>query len=405
MATVTGQVLAALGVAAIGAGALVGCAAPDETPVASAVDLSCRELITFVVAVDRANQAPGVNSALAGLIDQGIASGAAFTLVESDGKPSIVASGYRPHINNSNPDALGKDTANAKKTIMASIAGMKADSDGNDTLGAASLAADAATSAGVGCNTLVIIGAGNSDRGELDITAPGVVSASGDEVAASLTARRALPRFGAARTDVVLAGTGYTAADSAQPPLRQADRDNLTEIYTKVFKAAGATTVTDLRVPRTGNGPTTEYTVNPIPVAAATPMNFCGTTVFDNASQLGFFEGSAEFRDKDAARATLTEFGERLGRDSNRRIEIVGTTANWGSAEYKQELSRTRATAAADLIVAGGASRDQVTARGVGSAFPEYNPGEWLPDGSLDPVIANTNRSVRITVTSPPAGC
>ena len=42
MATVTGRVLAALGAAAIGAGALVGCAAPDDTPVASAVDLSCR---------------------------------------------------------------------------------------------------------------------------------------------------------------------------------------------------------------------------------------------------------------------------------------------------------------------------------------------------------------------------
>lgn len=404
MSTAILRVLAALGAAALGVGAVTGCTTSDDMPVASAVDLSCSELITFVVAVDRANQAPGVSSALIGLLDQSIASGAAFTLVESDGTPSVVMSGYRPRITDANPDAHKKEVANAKKAIMTSIAGMKADADGNDTLGAVSLAADAATSAGVGCNTLVVIGAGNSDRGELDVTAPGMISASGDEVAAALTARGAQPRLGAVRTDVVLAGIGYTAADSTQTPLRQAERNNLTDIYTKVLKAAGAANVTDLRVPRTGSGPATEHTIKTIPVAASTPLNVCGTTVFDDASQLGFFQGTPEFRDKDAARATLSELGERLARDANLRIEIVGTTANWGSAEYKQNLSSVRAAAAADLIAAG-AVRDQVTTRGVGSDFPEYDPGEWRPDGSLDPVIANTNRSVRITVTSSRGDC
>lgn len=398
MNSTTRRLLAA-GSAAIGIFTLAGCTSPDDVPVVSAVDLNCDELITFVVAVDRANQAPGVSATLDGLLEQAITSGAAFTFVEADGTPSIAASGYRPPITYGNPDALKKSISNAKKSIMATIAGMTADSDGNDTLGAVSVAADSATGAGVRCNTIVNIGAGNSDRGELDVTAPGVISASADEVAAALAARAAMPRFGEVRTDVVLTGVGYTASDSTQTPLRQADRDNLAEIYTTVLTAAGASTVTDLRVPRTGSGPSTEHTVNPIPVPPAIPLNFCGTTVFDNTSQLGFVQDTASFRDPAAAHASLAELGARLAGDPGRRVEIVGTTANWGSDDYKLALSNARASAAADAIVAAGASRNQITTRGVGSNFSDYDPRELRPDGTLDPVIANTNRSVRITVT------
>lgn len=405
MPTLPARATTALGAVSISVLALTGCTATEATPSSSAIESNCSELITFVVAVDRANQAPGVSSALAEILDRGIADGASFTLVESDGTPSIVVSGYRPDISNSNADAREKDIANATKTLMNGISAMKADADGNDTLGAVSLAADAATSADVGCNTIVVIGAGNSDRGELDVTEPGMVQASGTEVADALAARGALPRFGEVRTDVVMTGTGYTAADSAQTPLRQADRDNLAAIYTRVFETAGASTVTDLRVPRTGNGPSTEYTVTPIPVAAPTPLNLCGTTVFDNTSQLGFFEGTPTFRYLEAARQTLSELATRLTSDTGLHADIVGTTANWGSDEYQLNLSTDRAAAAADMIAEAGAPREQITMGGVGSKFPGYNPAELQPDGNLNPVIADTNRTVRITVAASRGGC
>ncbi|WP_139813358.1 OmpA family protein [Prescottella equi] len=395
----------ALGAVSISVLAVTGCTGTEATPSGSATESICSELITFVVAVDRANQAPGVSSALAEILDRGIADGASFALIESDGTPSIVASGYRPDISNSNADAHEKDIANATKTLMNGISAMKADSDGNDTLGAVSLAADAATSSDVACNTIVVIGAGNSDRGELDVTEPGMVQASGTEVADALAARGALPRFGEVRTDVVMTGAGYTAAGSAQTPLRQADRDNLTAIYTRVFETAGASTVTDLRVPRTGNGPSTEYTVTPIPITAPTPLNLCGTTVFDNTSQLGFIEGTAKFRDPDAAGHTLSELATRLASDTRFRADIVGTTANWGSDEYQINLSTDRATTAADMLIEAGAPREQITTDGVGSEFSGYNPAELQPDGNLDPVIADTNRTVRITVAASRGGC
>jgi outer membrane protein OmpA-like peptidoglycan-associated protein len=378
---------------------VAACTSSGDTLTSPLVGTQCADLMTFVVAVDRANQAAGVGFALDGLLEQAIRSGAAFTFIESDGTPSIVTSNYQPAISDANNDALEKGISDAKKFIINTISAMAADSDGNDTLGGASLAADSASSTGVTCNTLVVIGAGNSDRGELDITAPGVLSASGEEVAAALKVRGALPRFGDVRTDVALTGIGYTAADSSQPPLRQADRDNLTEIYTRTFTAAGASSVTDLRVPRTGSGPSTDYTVNPVPGSEQTPLKFCGTTVFDNTSQLGFFQDTAQFRELEAARATLTELATRLVGGPDFRVEIVGTTANWGDEDYKSSLSNDRVAAAADILIAAGISPSQITGRGVGSDFPEYDPHELLPDGTLDPVIANTNRSVRITVT------
>lgn len=399
------RVLALLFSAVIADGALSGCSAGDETTGQAPRQLACTELVSFVVGVDRDNEAPGISSALGGLLEQAVTAGAAFAFFESDGTPSKVST-YRPKIAGpENPDARKKTVSDAVKKIVATVSSLQADSDGNDTLGAVSLAADSATSTGATCNTVIILGAGNADRGELDVTAPGVLTASGAEVAAALAARKALPAFGAVRTDVILAGIGYTAADSAQTPLRQADRDNLAAIYSTVLTAAGATGVTDLRLPRTGNGPRTQYTVRPMAVPPPVPLNFCGTTVFDNTSQLGFFEGSPDFRDKGGASATLAEFGRYLAGDPAQRLEIVGTTANWGSDEYQLNLAEARARAAAALVIAGGAADRQITVRWVGSHFPEYNPAEKLPDGSLDPIVANTNRSVRISFVPPRAGC
>lgn len=405
MNTIVKHALALLFSAVITVGALSGCSAGDETAGQAPRHLACTELVSFIVAVDRHNEAPGISSALGDLLEQAVTAGAAFAVFESDGTPSKVST-YRPKIAGpENPDARKKTVSDAVKKLIATVSSLQADSDGNDTLGAVSLAADSATSTGVTCNTVVILGAGNADRGELDVTAPGVLTASGSEVADVLAARKALPAFGAVRTDVILAGIGYTAADGAQTPLRQAERDNLAAIYSTVLTAAGATGVTDLRLPRTGNGPRTQHTVKPIVVPPPVPLNFCGTTVFDNASQLGFYEGTPDFRDEAAASATLAEFGRFLAGDPTQRLEIVGTTADWGSDEYQLNLAEDRARAAAALVIASGAADRQITVRWVGSHFPEYNPAEWLPDGSLDPIVANTNRSVRISFVPPRAGC
>lgn len=68
-------------------------------------------------------------------------------------------------------------------------------------------------------------------------------------------------------------------------------------------------------------------------------------------------------------------------------------------------LAEDRARAAAALVIAGGAADRQITVRWVGSHFPEYNHAERLRDGSLDPIVANTNRSVRISFVPPRVGC
>jgi len=214
----------------------------------------------------------------------------------------------------------------------------------------------------------------------------------------------ALPRFGAVRTDLVLTGIGYTAADRAPMPLRQAERHNLAEIYTQVLPAAGASTVTDLRVPRTGSGPSTEYTVNPIPVAAATPMNFCGTTVFDTPRSSGSFRTPRNSGTRMQPATRLSKSAHASPATPAAASKSSARPRTGASDEYKLALSNDRA-AAADVIVAAGASRNQVTTRGGGSEFPDYDRSELRPDGPLDPVIANTKRSVRITVTSPQAGC
>lgn len=76
-----------------------------------------------------------------------------------------------------------------------------------------------------------------------------------------------------------------------------------------------------------------------------------------------------------------------------------------GSDEYQLNPSTDRAAVAAYMIVEAGTPREQITTGGVGSKFLGYNPAELQPDGNLNPVTADTNRTVRITVAASRGSC
>lgn len=84
-----------------------------------------------------------------------------------------------------------------------------------------------------------------------------------------------------------------------------------------------------------------------------------------------------------------------------RRIALEGHTDAIGTEQYNLELSRRRASAVAQEIVARGVRRDRLTVRGFGKQRPVAP--DTLPDGTDNPAGRARNRRVE-AVLQPSAG-
>jgi OmpA-OmpF porin, OOP family len=76
----------------------------------------------------------------------------------------------------------------------------------------------------------------------------------------------------------------------------------------------------------------------------------------------------------------------------------VGTTADVGPMSGRVALSRARAARVRSELITLGASPAQITATGVGSAFPQFR-SDRDAQGTLLPGPAALNRSVRVTLS------
>ena len=77
---------------------------------------------------------------------------------------------------------------------------------------------------------------------------------------------------------------------------------------------------------------------------------------------------------------------------------VTGATARVGSVVSQIHLSRIRADAVKDFLVALGVSPDRIKVSALGSNFPEYVP-DFAPDGSVLLAQAQENRKFFITVS------
>ena len=86
------------------------------------------------------------------------------------------------------------------------------------------------------------------------------------------------------------------------------------------------------------------------------------------ASDVLFSSGSAQLYP--GGREKLRNFAGILTRYPRTTIQIVGHTDSRGSEESNMELSRKRAQAVADELIADGVSAARITTRGVGESMP-----------------------------------
>jgi outer membrane protein OmpA-like peptidoglycan-associated protein len=278
--------------------------------------------------------------------------------------------------------------------VLAAIAAARPDSPGVDDLAALAVAADEARSTGNPHAELVLIDSGLDDRGALDFAVPGMVAATSAEVVHQLAASGNLPDLRG--FTALLVGLGYTAPPQA--PLSAKWRSNISQIWTGIVTAAGASIMI---IPQPGQGPSvrTDQAVRLVPVPSIQPVKpqRITTIVFTQDSPVRFQPDSTAFVDPAAALRALTPIARWLSASPTRHAQLEGTTADVGPMSGQIALSRLRAGQVRAELIALGASSAQLSVKGVGSNFRQFTPDRNVA-GVLLAGPAALNRSVRITL-------
>jgi len=279
--------------------------------------------------------------------------------------------------------------------VQAAISAARPNSPGVDDLAALAVAADAARAAGISHAELLLLDSGLDERGALDFTVPGMVAATPSEVASQLKNSGNLPHLHG--FTVLLVGLGYTSRP--QEPLPAKWRNNVSAIWAAVVEFAGAR-LEIIPEPTQGASVRTSEPVKLVPVPTDQPVKPALRThiVFNGESPVRFKPNSTVFADPAAAAKALTPIASWLAADPSRHAWLVGTTADVGPMTGQIALSKSRAGRVQDELVALGASPAQVSAKGVGSDFPQFTP-DRAPAGALLAGPATLNRSVRITLS------
>lgn len=385
------RALAALAFTAAAAAALTGCSTPAAAGTGGGSDCKTPTALVIITAVQE-NSNPGLPAEAGCAIDKALDAHAPISIIAEDGAPYTVQSRtvYDVTPGSATHD---QDQNKARTAIITAISTAPAKTNGTNPLAAFAHASDL-----IGDTTgalIITTSPGLSDTSPLDLTDPSLAAADPKEVLAHLNASKSIPHLNA---DILWAGLGNNAG--TQAPLPPAQKENYKNIWNTILTTAGAKTT---YVPPASTLPaknTNGHTVRPVPPTTATPIHIApagGTTDFPNTSPLGFKPDSTELRDPAAAATLAKDIATWLNADPHRTATITGTTASAGTEEGRRELSKNRADAIAALIGAAGVDRARITTNGAGNAFPGFEPD--MADGTLDPVKAEHNRSVQITLT------
>lgn len=384
------------------AGTLLALAAcSPATAGQDGANCSTPDAVVLVVAV-HANATPGIPAQAGCLLTKAMDHQAPISIVAEDGSPYAA---LKQRIYNVTPgsDTYTGDLNKARAALIGAVATVAAKTDGSNTLAALTLAGQLTT--GATHPAIIVISPGLSDTAPLDFTVPALASVDPALVTEKLTTLKAIPNLKGA--ELLWVGNGQAAG--TQQPLAPAQAKNYENIWASILTASGATTTLIPGPTSGGNKPNNAgHTLRPVPPTqqCAVGTKECGlgfptaatptTEVFPNASALGFTPNTATFRDKPGATQTATNLAAWLTDDPHRTLTIAGTTATAGTTEQQNMKSLERAQAVKDLVVANGVQAGRISVDGLGAQAPG-RAIDILPDGSLDPVAAETNRTVRIT--------
>jgi OmpA-OmpF porin, OOP family len=357
----------------------------------------CRrpEGMELIIGSHRAAPRPSLGPALVCQLAAAIRAGKPVRIVVASGQPRLIDPRLISVTGGTLAEQGSPRVQEDVQRVQAAVAAARPESPGVDDLAALALAADEARSLGAVHAELVLIDSGLDDRGALDFRVPGMLAASPAEVAHELEVSGNLPSLHG--LTVVLVSTGYTAPP--QEPLSAKWRATVTEIWTAVVRAAGASVRV---IPQPGQGPSvaTEEPVLTVPVPSIQSVRPGKdiTISLTQESPVRFEPNSTAFVDLAAAAQALTPIARWLQGYPSRHAALEGTTADVGPMSGQIALSRARADRVRSELIMLGASAAQVTAIGVGSDFPQFRH-DRNAEGTLLPGLAALNRSVRITLS------
>jgi outer membrane protein OmpA-like peptidoglycan-associated protein len=348
----------------------------------------------LIIGAHRDAPAPSLDQRVGCQVTAAIRAGKPVLVVVAAGQPKLTI----PRLISVHGGTLAQQDSRVLQNlhrVQAAVRGARPDSAGADDLAALAVAADAARSADIPHAELALIDSGLDDRGALDFTVRGMVAAASPEVAGQLKGSGNLPDLHG--FTVLLVGLGYTAPPQAPLPAKW--RGNVTRIWTAVVTSAGAKAVIIPQPAQSASVKTSEP-VKPVPVPTDKPVQLHprASIVFTQESPVGFTPNRTSFADPAAAANALAPIARWLAADPSRHAWLEGTTADVGPMAGQIRLSRLRADRVRSELVALGASPAQISARGVGSDFPQFTPDRDAA-GTLLAARAALNRSVRITLS------
>lgn len=373
--------------------AMAACGDGDtaQTPAENSVgDCPTKTSAPLAVVIGaRANSAvPVLPADLGGLLNDTAGAGQRIVLVRLDGNPEPVLDAAAV-LDGAN-DGTRDDQLGAFLDLVAGAFSAKAIAPEADVLAALSLAG---RSTGPG-STIVVLDSGLQTTAPLDFRKDDLLLAQPGDVKDYLAKEELLPDL-AGRT-LLLVGMGNTA--DPQPRLDDHLRRNLVDIWTAVGEGSGACVQAVL----TGAAQHSVPGVPPVGVVAlpepVPPPDRCGDIVLSEENNVGFTENTTDFRDEAAARAEIGSIVDRA-RDGGQRIEVLGTTARWGSREGQVDLSRRRAERVKQIMVEQGIAEERISTDGEGSYSSFY-----VPDGGPDALVpgpAGRNRRVIVQLICP----
>jgi outer membrane protein OmpA-like peptidoglycan-associated protein len=245
-----------------------------------------------------------------------------------------------------------------------------------------------------GAATAVVVSSGLQTEGPLAITALGWDLVGSDAVLDQAVAAELLPDL--AGKTVVFSGIGDVAGPQERLPDRL--RSRLVRMWTGLCERAGAVAcLVDSEI----TGASTPVSTVPVPVTPipgdpvlALPTVAEQPAVTELPADVLFEPNSVRLL-PDAA-VLLGSVADRVGPGA--RIDLVGRTATFGSAESSRVFSLQRAEACRDALVAAGVSAERMTVTGLGFDQPLVRDVDAA--GRLIPEAARRNRTVTMTITA-----
>lgn len=315
--------------------------------------------------------------------------------ISADGEPRVVidASFTEPDINIDN-QRKKIEAKNNSNLILDSLSVSEATVPECNTLDALRMAAGRIHSNG-GKGVLIIHNSGITTTGDLNFTATDLIHSDPEYIVEELEDRHAIPDLSGIR--VIWYGMG--SVSYPQEKLSTEYAYNLKTIWETILDRSGANYSIDQTEYSTGEEKNGLPDVSTMPVISKDPIGEKGVmsnivTFDEETSAVNFHKETATFIDRNAASKALEPVASHLLADSTCKVKLIGSTASNGSEASCLELSKQRAEACAELLLAQGVSPNQIDIEGIGREQSPLRVNDLDKDGSLIEEAAKHNRAV-----------